>query len=1161
MTGPAKTLVFLGMGVLWGLMPAVGRLEAAPPLVLNEFMAANGGSLQDPQGEAEDWVEIRNTSSQIVDLAGMYLTDDLDVPRKWRFPTDAAQLTRIPAQGYLLVWLDEDTADAGLHASFALDAPGDRIALFDTDGATRIDTVAFKNQRGNVVYGRFPDGTGPWLFLTAPTPRAANAPAYEGAVADTKFSHDRGFYEAPFDVTITCATPGVTIYYTLDGSEPAALGARAPVGRLYSGPIRIGSTVCLRARAIKNGWLSTPIHTRTYLFLSDVITRTQGEVLARGYPDKWFGTQPGDYEMDPQVYNDPAYAALMDDALLAIPTLSLVTNKDNFFGTTNDPQTGGIYIYTGHSSTGGRDWERPVSVEFFTPDGSRQFQADCGIRIQGGESRNPPKCPKHSLGLRFRNEYGPGRLDFPLFEDSPVESFDSLQLRGFFNNAWTHWDANQRLRTQYIRDQWMHDSLHDMGNADAGRGLYAHLYINGIYWGLYLIQERPVAAHYAAYQGCDEDRIDAINGNRTPATDGTTQAWNELKGIVASRDWVRIQQAMDVDNFIDWTLLNLFAGNHDLKTDGNWRTAGGGPDRKPWRFYVWDGEQVLVNVDQTGTSPAADPTGLLSSLESIEEFRVRFGDRVHKHLFHGGALTAERNIARWTRRAGQIELAVVAESARWGDYRRDVHPWSSGPYLLYTRDAHWIPEKNRLLMDYFPRRTDLALAQFKSRGLYPSVNAPVFYVGGTAQHGGQVATRAPVSMQVTGGVIWYTLDGTDPRPALAGTRVLGEVRLVTEDAAKRVLVPTGPVDTAWRGGRTFNDSTWISGTGGVGYERSSGYEKLFKINVQSQMYNRNASCCIRIPFTIAATDLAGLSGMTLRIRCDDGFVAYLNGTEIARKNCAGEPAWNSLASTSTADADAVIAASFNVASHLGKLQQGQNLLAIHGLNDSVTSSDFLISAELVGTKSSSGAGAGGAASMAARYAAPVILTQSACVKARALVGSTWSAVNEAVFAVGPVAAGLRITELMYHPLDTGNPNDPNTEFVELTNIAGESINLNLVRFTRGIEYTFPSVELPPGTYCLIVKDVAAFEAKYGSKLPVAGQYTGSLSNAGERLELVDAASRVIQSFTYSDDWYGSTDGSGYSLTVKAPKTSDEDSLNEEGAWRPSPTVGGSPGAP
>jgi hypothetical protein len=192
----------------------------------------------------------------------------------------------------------------------------------------------------------------------------------------------------------------------------------------------------------------------------------------------------------------------------------------------------------------------------------------------------------------------------------------------------------------------------------------------------------------------------------------------------------------------------------------------------------------------------------------------------------------------------------------------------------------------------------------------------------------------------------------------------------------------------------------------------------------------------------------------------------------------------------------------------------------------------------------------GVSASALRYTTPITLSKSTVVNARILSGTTWSALNAAVYAVGPVAQGLRVSELMYHPLDTGNPNDPNTEFIELTNIASQSINLNLVQFTKGVSYTFPSFDLPSGSYCLVVKDLAAFQAKYGSKLPVVGAYAGSLSNAGEQVELVDAAGTIIQSFEYHDDWYKNTDGLGYSLTVKDPKTTDANSLNDASAWQP-----------
>ena len=966
---------------LTSLLLAGQGYGAEVPLVINELMASNSSGIQDLQGQYEDWIEIHNVGAEEIDMSGMYLTDDLSAPTKWQISGGGRAGMVVPAGGYLLIWADGDTTDPGLHANFKLDSNGEEIALSDRDGTTLIDSIIFPDQTVDISYGRYPDADDIWRFFATPSPEAQNDGAYAGEVADIEFSHSRGFYDTPFTVTVATETEGAVIHYTLDGSEPYSTSAgRFASGRVYTGPIPVQGTTCLRAKAIRHGFKPTDVVTHTYIFPADTIRKSQQQVLNAGYPSKWFETYPADYEMDPQIYNHSAYAAWMDDALLSIPTLSVVTDKNNLFSHQKDPDIGGIYIYTGHSTTGGQDWERPVSAEFFTRDGVKGFQVNCGLRIQGGESRRPAKCPKHSFSLRFSEHYGPAKLDFDLFDHWPVNSFDTLQLRGFFNNAWTHWAPDQRARTQYIRDQWMRDSLIDMGQADAGQGCYVHLYLNGIYWGLYDLHERPVASHCAAYNGGDKDSLDAVNGGR--ATDGTLTAWNQMKTVVAGRNWEEICNLIDVDNFIDFTIVNLFAGNTDLKNDGNWRAAGGGPERRPWHFYSWDGEHVLENTYQTGTRPSSDPTGLFSSLDDIEEFRVRFGDRVHKHLFNGGALTPEMNAQRWIKRADEIDLAVIAESARWGDYRRDMHSYSSGPYYLYTKNDYWLPEKRRLLDQYFPYRTNHMINQYRNLGLYPNVEAPVFRISGAYRHGGSISKDRSFTMTVPSGTIWYTLDGSDPR------------------------VPGKP----------------------------------------------------RSPASISPT--------------------------------------------------------------------------------------------------------------AIRYAGSITLQHSVHVKARALSDRTWSALNEAVFAVGPVAQNLRITEIMYHPprgegvppLDHGqDAGEPNEEFIELTNIGTEAVNLTLVRFSNGIDFTFPSLDLSPGEYVVVVQDRDAFEARYGTNINIAGQYSGKLNNAGERITLEEVIGQTILDFNYSDGWRSLTDGEGFSLTIIDATNPDLNSWNEKDSWRASAYIGGSPG--
>jgi hypothetical protein len=418
----------------------------------------------------------------------------------------------------------------------------------------------------------------------------------------------------------------------------------------------------------------------------------------------------------------------------------------------------------------------------------------------------------------------------------------------------------------------------------------------------------------------------------------------------------------------------------------------------------------------------------------------------------------------------------------------------------------------------------------------------------------------------TTGKIYYTLDGTDPRqPAQASSSQPG-LTLVAAGAAKRVLVPIVSITGPWQGGGAFDDSGWalVTGSpGGVGYDTSptSGgdYTSSISYNVQSQMYGtgKPTSCYIRIPFTLNDADLQSIATLTLKVLYDDGFVAYLNGTEVGRAGLTGTPTASSAASTSH-DAG-TSPTSLDISGLIGELRAGTNILAIQGLNQSNTSTDLLILAELSATTGSTGPISASISPGAQEYKGPFTLARSARVRARTFSSGTWSALNEAVYAVGPVAAGLRISEIMYHPPEAGNPGDPSTEFIELTNIGTQAIGLNQVRFTKGVEFTFDDVVLLPGAYLLVVQDLAAFTARYGQGLPVAGVYTGSLENAGERIRLEDAVGQVIEDFEYKDGWYKTTDGGGYSLVVKQPQTVSSEGMSDKASWRASLTMGGSPG--
>ena len=136
----------------------------------------------------------------------------------------------------------------------------------------------------------------------------------------------------------------------------------------------------------------------------------------------------------------------------------------------------------------------------FNEDNTKSLQVDCGVRLQGGHSRLPEKSPKHSFRLVFKSKYGPPKLNYPFFEDDAVTSFNTLSLKAGFENTWIHHEHNGRYRAQYQRDTWTRDAQRAMGHIGA-HTTYVHLYINGLYWGLYSISERidrEFAASYCA---------------------------------------------------------------------------------------------------------------------------------------------------------------------------------------------------------------------------------------------------------------------------------------------------------------------------------------------------------------------------------------------------------------------------------------------------------------------------------------------------------------------------------------------------------------------------------------------------------------------------------------------------------------------------------------
>ncbi|NQT86529.1 lamin tail domain-containing protein, partial [bacterium] len=550
-------------------------------------------------------------------------------------------------------------------------------------------------------------------------------------------------------------------------------------------------------RADFNATLSAGVHTLTVgayangaPLATDYLDAAFDDVIVSEWPATSVNGQIIDYGMDPDIVNSPTWGPQMLDALTDIPSMSIVIDIDSLF----DPSTG-IYSNPGGH---GELWERQGSLELIIPDDFPAeadpdgFQVEMGLRIRGGFSRSTGN-PKHALRLFFRGEYGDAKLNYPLFGDEGADSFDKFDLRTSQNYSWSFQGSNANTMN---REVFSRDAQADMGQPYT-RTRYYHLYINGQYWGIYETQERSEAAYAETYFGGDKDEYDTVKctgssgGYTTEATDGTLDAWQALWTIAKNEDfsddtiYYKVQGLgatgvrdpalpvyLDMDNLIDYMVVILYGGNLDAPISNflgnnrpnNWYATRNQNGEEPFYFYAHDAEHTLLNVNQNrnGPWPAGDefrygnPQWIHQELMENPEYCLLFADRVHDYFFNNGLLSPDANVDRFMSRADEIDMAIIAESARWGDAKRAT------PYTKST----WEGAVSNITNNYMPARSDVVVQQFRNTvlrdgspaPLYPGIVAPTFN-----QHGGSITPGFGLTMTAPAGTIYYTLDGTDPR--------------------------------------------------------------------------------------------------------------------------------------------------------------------------------------------------------------------------------------------------------------------------------------------------------------------------------------------------------------------------------------------------------------
>jgi hypothetical protein len=734
--------------------------------VISEFVASKSTGLSDQFGMKEDLIELHNPTALPVDLGDWYLTDSAGNLTKWKFPA-----VTLPPSGYLVVFAsDRNLKNPAnpMHTNFKLSAGGEYLALVMPDGVTVSwdYAPAFPPQLTDISYGvtAVTDEEGETVakeaYYTVPTPGAANSSSTLGVLQEVGFSFDRGYFNAPFALELTSENSAAQIRYTLDGSAPTAT-----TGLVYGQPIPISTTSTVRAAAYLSGYTTMGPETRTYLYLPDIIDQPQS---ITGWPRPSIsvgeGSRTHDYEMDPEIVDNPVYHDDLIAGMTSIPTLSLVVKQSGMW---NSSGNGGFY----RSTTGLKE---AASVEFINPlNPSENVQADCSVE---GHSHDRMK---RSLRLGFSSAYGEKKFDstmftgVPFFGDAGNREVDKIVLRAGNNRSFARsWNPK---RSTYAEDEWLRSTHIEMGNAGSP-GRFVHLFINGLYWGLYNAVQRPDADFAAGALGGEKEDWFSVSHGGDQGGDSTR--WDYLTGALTNKNmsvsanYEELKEHVDVAGLIDYVLCGFYSGLNDWPQNNWWGANRNEPEDGPFQFFVWDGEWTFgvgngsnltawVHPSFRGSGNINAPASRIwLAARANTDFLMLAADRLHKHLSPGGALETTRVVERWEDLHDIIRDPVIAESARWGDVMQSTPS---------RRDVEWQDEVDRIrnIMQTGTVNgsgsTDngaILRAAMRAEGYYPSIDPPVM-----SQYGGGIpeAFELTLSHPNGSGSIYYTVNGTDPR--------------------------------------------------------------------------------------------------------------------------------------------------------------------------------------------------------------------------------------------------------------------------------------------------------------------------------------------------------------------------------------------------------------
>lgn len=655
----------------------------AQTLVINEIMASNQTTIADDDGDYADWIELHNAGLMPINLQGYGLSDNYNNPFKWIFP----EVVISPGQ-FLLVWAsnkNRTNPDAPLHTSYAISAGGEEVILTHPNG-TRISEIPPTPMGADISFGHQPDASGNLVFFNNPTPGASNnQQGFEDILAPPTLSLASGFYEDEQTLVITHPDPLAAIYYTLDGNIPSTEsipyeGAISLTAQFSDDTgINMIRTNPPETDPLGFGWKTPGIYPEKATVVRAAAFRQNHFTPAPATATYFIGMEP------------PALPV----ASLAIDTFNLFNHYegiyipgidyenfgygDGFYGTPN-----ANYFRRGEL------WEVPSHFSFFE-SGSQVLAENVGVRIHGGGTR---ALPQKSLRIYARGGYGNDYLSHPFFPGQSHTQYKRILLR---NAGQDFFGAGVHLRDGFI------EKLAEPIGVPIQDYRPAILYLNGEYWGIQNLRERYDRHYFERKYGIPEGQLDLLEDEMI-VEEGSAEHYLAMINYIAGNPlsnpdaYAFIQTQMNVENFTDYNLINIFSGNidwpgHNLKyfrrqTEFNPNAPFGNDGRWHWALndldfgFFWSG---LYGYEFDMITYVTNPVGgewppnytwstfLIRSLLENESFQHGFINRFADLL--NTVFRTDHMLAFLDETKAVIEPEIGKHIGRWGYPVTSISQW------------------------------------------------------------------------------------------------------------------------------------------------------------------------------------------------------------------------------------------------------------------------------------------------------------------------------------------------------------------------------------------------------------------------------------------------------------------------------------------------------